>query len=175
MKYSRETTASAQTVVDFIKRYSNKKLTWFQITTLSFWPLDVGMYYAEKGRYLYLRGNENTGEGGINTPERHFRLKVTDKKDGAILSGKWCLSDFLIFFLVGLLLFGGFFIKKLVSAPNFWLLYLKDYLFSCICYLLICWLPLSLIGIFAFRKNERLLIERLDKILERIEDGEIQK
>ena len=172
MKYSRKTKASADTVIEYIKRYSAEEMSWFKITSRSFWLTKYdGLIFARRNNVLFLRMCEEH-TFGFSAPRRYFRLQLTANKDGTTLVGKWHLSDYLAYMAVGLSVFGVVFVKNMIDAPDSWLLGLKMYLFNCICYLMICWLPVSLIGILAFRKDERLMIKRLDKILDGIEDKE---
>ncbi len=158
MKYYKILSCSPDDVICYAKRHSICNQSLYRIKELSTIPFkEYGLFCSSKKNCLYFSINEKK-TFGFNAPKRHYRIKIVGDSDSSRLYGRMCFSDFLSYFFVAAFFSAIMGIKTHFSNP--WV-----HLFFVLAVIGI-WALQSVFGMIAFRKEEKRMIEEVEKLFD---------
>ena len=156
MRYRKELAVPPEEIIDWAKRHC-KNTPWFRLVHLNnaFPPKGYGIFHALKKDSLYFVIYEKK-TFGFSAPRRHLRVKMTYRNRHTLLTGKFYFSDFFsALFLAGLVALG------VGIATHFEKL--TDIL-AVAAALIGMWVLQCVLGMIEFRKDEKLLVEKVDEM-----------
>lgn len=164
MDYRRRLKMSPEEAISRIKSLCNCNITLFQMVEMSFLPpKDYGIFCVSNKNCLYFSFNTKK-TFGFSAPKRYFKIKLSRDNSQTLLSGKFCFSDFFSYLFVSVVFSFLVGTTSHFEKPQYMLLFVIGFIGV--------WAIQSFIGIIAFRKEEKMLIEKIDDLLEAITQGD---
>ena len=164
VEYSRILNMPPKEAINSIKSQCNCNITLFRMVEMSFLPpKDFGIFCVSNKNCLFFSFNGKK-TFGFNAPKRHFKIKLSHNNSQTLLYGRFCFSDFFSYLFVAVVFSFLVGTKTHFEKPQYMLLFVVGFVGV--------WAIQSFIGIFAFRKEEKMLVEKIDDLLEAITQGD---
>ena len=160
MRFHRELSMSSEEAKMHICNCCNCNISPFRITQLSFLtPKGYGLFCAAKGDYIFISIHTRK-EWAFRAPKRHLRICLNDDHGHCSLRGSLQFSDF-ITYLLAVLVFCA------VIGIGAHSTHIEYYIIAIIGYM-VGWYFQCLVGIFVFRKDEKMLLNEVNLLLDKI-------